>query len=161
MSKRNGFTLIELMVTVAVAAILLTVAVPSFRDFIMNNRLVSAANEFTSAINLARSTAISQQRNTFITSGAGTDWGTSGWTVWVDLNNDGARQPAEDIRVSQGFNANTTLTSAAKTQFRYSPDGLVDGPGTLTICDSRTAETGRTIDISPAGRSSVQTVACP
>jgi len=161
MSKENGFTLIELMVTLAVAAILLTVGVPSFRDFIMNNRLISAANEFTAAVNLARSAAIKDQRNAYITSGAGTNWG-AGWRVWVDLNNDGAEGPAVDetLRVSQGFNVNTTVTSAGKTQFRYAPSGLVDGPGILTVCDTRAAETGRTIDVSPAGRSSVQTFQC-
>jgi type IV fimbrial biogenesis protein FimT len=159
MSKENGFTLVELMVTLAVAAILFTVGIPSFRDFIMNNRLIGNANEFAAAINLARSVAIKQQRNAYITSNSGTDW-SDGWTVWVDNNGNGAQDAAEVVRVTQAMDANTTFTSAAKTRFRYSPSGLVDGPGTLTVCDSRAGETGRVIDISAAGRSNIQRTGC-
>lgn len=163
MKKHSGFTLIELMVTLAVAAILLTVGIPSFRDFIMNNRLSSQANEFAAAVNLARSAAISKQRNAYITSKSGTNWAT-GWYVWVDDPNTGtlnSMDANEVLREAQPFTATTTFTSAGKTQFRYSPSGLVDGPGTLTLCDNRTAETGRVIDISAAGRSNVQRAVCP
>lgn len=59
--RRGGFTLVELMVTVAVAAILITIAVPSFSNAIASNRLNSAANEIVGALNTARMEAI--QRN--------------------------------------------------------------------------------------------------
>jgi type IV fimbrial biogenesis protein FimT len=160
MKKHTGFTLIELIVTLAIAAILITIGAPSFRDFIMNNRLVSQANEFAAAVNIARSAAIKQQRNAYITSNSGTNW-ANGWTVWVDNNGDGAQTASEIIRVTQAFTGNTTFTSGGKTQFRYSPSGLVDGAGTLTLCDSRTAETGRRIDVSAGGRSNVQRFVCP
>lgn len=159
MSKERGFTLIELMVTLAVAAILFTVGIPSFRDFIMNSRLVGNANEFAAAINLARSAAIKQQRNAYITSVSGTDW-SDGWTVWVDNNSNNAQDAGEVVRVTDAMDANTTFTSGAKTQFRYSPQGLVDGPDTLTICDDRAGEIGRVIDISAAGRSNIQRTNC-
>ena len=50
--------MIELIVTMVVAAIVLTLGVPSFRELINNNRLTSGANEFVTALNLARSEAI-------------------------------------------------------------------------------------------------------
>ncbi|MGA7979665.1 MAG: GspH/FimT family pseudopilin [Chromatiaceae bacterium] len=53
-----GFPLVELMVTLAVAAILLTVGVPSFQQLIMSNRLTAAANDMVVAISVARSEAI-------------------------------------------------------------------------------------------------------
>lgn len=53
-----GFTLIELMVTIAVAAILLAVAVPSFRHLIISNRLTTAANDVVTALTVARSESI-------------------------------------------------------------------------------------------------------
>lgn len=160
MNRQHGFTLVELMITLAVLAIMVTVAIPSFRDFIMNNRLASNANEFVAAIHLVRSGAIKHQRNAYITSNAGTNW-TNGWSVWVDKDGDSAQDADETIRVTQAFTGNTTLTSDGKVQFQYRPTGLVDGPGTLTLCDSRTAEQGRQIDVSVAGRVNVQTVACP
>lgn len=66
MNKADGFTLVELMITLAVAAILLTVGIPSFRDFVMNNRITTQANEFVASIHLARSLAIKHQRPTQI-----------------------------------------------------------------------------------------------
>lgn len=160
MKRECGFTLIELMITLVVAAILLTIGIPSFRDLIMNNRLVSQANEFVAAIHLVRSAAIKQQRNAYITSAAGTNWAT-GWTVWVDNDSDNTQDANEVLRVTQTFTGDTAFTSTGKTEFRYSPSGLVDGAGTLRLCDSRTAETGREIDVSAAGRSNIRNYVCP
>lgn len=58
MTHQRGVTLIELIVTISVAAILLTVAVPGFRDFFIRNRLATQANELVTALNLARNEAV-------------------------------------------------------------------------------------------------------
>jgi len=58
-----GFTLVELLITMAVAAILLVIAVPSFRSLIASNELTTAANEMIGSLNLARMEAI--KRNTY------------------------------------------------------------------------------------------------
>ena len=63
MKMCRGFTLLELMVTVAVAAILATVAVPGFRDLIQNNRVTTQTNELVSALNFARTEAVKRGRN--------------------------------------------------------------------------------------------------
>ncbi|SDF14987.1 MULTISPECIES: GspH/FimT family pseudopilin [Rhodanobacteraceae] len=60
MKKRKGFTLIELMVTVLVLAILVGIAAPSFVDFMRRNQVTSQANEFLGALRLARASAIGQ-----------------------------------------------------------------------------------------------------
>ena len=65
MFLRSGFSLIELMVTVALISILLTLGVPSFSAILRNMTLTSQANNFVAAINLARSEAI--RRNTAVT----------------------------------------------------------------------------------------------
>ena len=57
---RNGFTLIELMVTVAVLAIIIAFAVPSFVNLVENSRVTTQANTLLAAMNLARSEAIKQ-----------------------------------------------------------------------------------------------------
>lgn len=63
MSRTNrGFTLIELIVTVSVLAILTALAAPNFADFMRRNAVETQANEFLGALRVARATAISQSR---------------------------------------------------------------------------------------------------
>src|SRR5205823_3742250 len=62
----RGFTLTELMVTVAVAGVLAMVAVPNMRTFLQNNRLSSASNDLLRSFNLARTEAIKHQANVVV-----------------------------------------------------------------------------------------------
>jgi prepilin-type N-terminal cleavage/methylation domain-containing protein len=95
----RGFTLLELMVTLAVAAVILSVAAPSFGEFRRNSRLTSAGNDFLAAVQIARSEAIKRQqpvaicptatpRDPTAVCSAG-PW--SAWIVFVDPNNDCVR----------------------------------------------------------------------
>lgn len=58
LQRSGGFTLVELMVTLAVAAILLGIAVPSFRDMLERNRVASQSNDLLSGLQAARSEAV-------------------------------------------------------------------------------------------------------
>lgn len=82
---QTGFTLIELMVTIAIAATLMMVAVPSFVQFQRNARLSDAVSSFISAANTARANAMKQGVNTYLVSATGTNW-SSGWLVYSDAN---------------------------------------------------------------------------
>lgn len=62
--RQRGFTLVELMVTVAVAAVLLMIAVPSFRNITLSNRLNTAANDLVNAISVARMEAVKRNAST-------------------------------------------------------------------------------------------------
>ena len=57
MNRKAGFTLIELIITVALAAIIVTIGIPSFRTAILNNSRTAQVNEFVGVLNLARSEA--------------------------------------------------------------------------------------------------------
>jgi len=61
-SRRAGFTLIELMVTLSVAAILMAIAIPNIRNFLSNNRLSSGVNDLLHSIQVARTEAIKRQQ---------------------------------------------------------------------------------------------------
>jgi type IV fimbrial biogenesis protein FimT len=77
--RQRGFTLIELMVVVTLLAVMLGIGIPSFREFLQNQRVKTAGSDFSTALLVARSEAI--KRNTAVTiAPAGSGW-TDGWTV--------------------------------------------------------------------------------
>lgn len=91
----RGFTLIELAVTLSVAAILFTIAVPSFIGLIKDIQITSATNEFFAAINLARVEAIQRGvRVDMVPVGEEGNW-TNGWVVFIDRNHN-LRPDGED-----------------------------------------------------------------
>ena len=112
----RGFTIIELMVTVAIAAILLTVAAPSYTTFIRNSQLSDAVGEFMAAANAARGNAIKQGIKTYLVPTTGTDWST-GWYVFSDGNWDGVYTASDpkDVLVMQSPPPNTILTVTTPT----------------------------------------------
>lgn len=81
-----GFTLIELMITLAIGVILMMVAVPSFTTYKKNAELTSATNTLLAAINSARGEAMKQGVNAMVVpTDNGSAW-SAGWVVFVDKN---------------------------------------------------------------------------
>ena len=170
MKKENGFTLIELIVSMAIAAIVLSVGVPTFRGVILDNGMAANANRFATSINLARSSAVRYQRNAVICASAnwnqatptcstGTDWSV-GWVVYVDKDRDGAIDADEIVSVAEPMDDDVTFSSGSLSSFTYDARGFVNNADNLTICDDRTGETGRSIRINAAGRINVSRQAC-
>ena len=178
----KGFTVIELMITLSVAAILLAMAIPSFTTMTMNNRITTQANEFLSAMVLARSEALKRvSRVTVCSSSNGTSCASTGgweqgWIVFNDKDNDAQVDstvvPATNepiLRYTQAITGGNTLrgstnvaayvsfVSSGNTRLRLSDGG---GPqlGTLVLCDSRGAGAhARTLRVSVTGRTGVST----
>lgn len=84
-----GFTLIELMVTVALVAVLMVLAVPSFITFQRNAELTSTANSFLATLTAARAEAMKRQLRVFVVPNKAGDW-ASGWVAFVDVGGDSA-----------------------------------------------------------------------
>lgn len=178
-NKHRGFTLIELMITLAIAVILLTVAVPSFRDVIRNNRTATNANNLVSALNLARSEAIKRgEQITMRRKGSTSQNWDSGWDVFTDLNADGTLNGADlllrtyDV-LSAGYSLRTGGTFA--DWVAYLPSGMSRGSSglandTFRLCDNESGVSSavlitrsRAITVSISGRPRTQTgtVSCP
>ena len=101
--RSHGFTLIELMVTLTIAAILMFLAVPSFVSYQKNTQLTSAANSLLAANNAARGEALKRGMSVIVVpTGNGSDWKT-GWVVVVDKNTP---------RTYTATEANTVFTQA-------------------------------------------------
>jgi type IV fimbrial biogenesis protein FimT len=103
--KPAGFTLMELMVTIAVAGVLVAIATPNLRTFMQNNRLSSAANDMLRSFQIARSEAIKRQQNVVVCASArptdanpACSYGAfSGWIVFQDSNSNWSVDPGEPI----------------------------------------------------------------
>lgn len=164
-----GFTIIELMLTLALMATILTLAGPSFSNMIADTRLTTTTNSFISAVTLAKSEAISRKTTVHLSAqlGGTSTWG-NGWIIWVDSDGDDTPDyPGEYIRVfppaSGTVAANSTPalpTFDGRATLSFTSRGLrapgpVSGNITLTICDDRSGETGREIIISLIGRTSL------
>lgn len=157
MYKQRGFTLVELLVTLAIVAIVATFAVPSFSTLSANNRITATSNTLVGVFNLARAEAVKRSRIIRVSPRLGTNW-SSGAVVWEDVNGDGALQDSEIIR-SETF-AGGDLSVAANAAVRFTGGGLSSTTPQVDICDGRTGETGRRLTISTGGRVRAEDLAC-
>ena len=95
MKTPRGFTAVELLAVIAIAAILLTIAVPGFLNMRRNSELVAATNSLVAAINAARGEAMKRGAWAYAIPAHGSDW-SSGVTVFVDKNMDQTLTPGVD-----------------------------------------------------------------
>ena len=142
----RGFTLIELMVTVMVLAILMMVAIPSFNSALVNYRLTSISNTFVASAQLARSEAIKRNsRVTMCKSANGVDCTTTGdwqqgWIVFQDIDNNAVKGPVETIiHTESALPANFSMTFV-DNYISYTVSGgaeLINGAfqsGSMNLC---------------------------
>lgn len=130
-----GFTLVELMVTVAVVGILATVAVPSMVGFVNTSRLAGASEELTASLQLAKSEAVRRNRAVTVCGGqAGSDNCTGGtaWTQVIVRHDAGTGADPAVIRRFEFAGGVDVTSSAAEIVFR--PSGTVRAEETLTAC---------------------------
>ncbi len=175
-----GVTLVELMITLVVLAIILAIAVPSFENTIASSRLAGVTNDLNGSLALARSEAIRRgQRITVCNStdgqqcAAAGNWG-NGWIVFVDTTRAGntANVDANEtiLRVASAVPAGIVVNGNANvTQFiSFSPDGqarLMNGTaqsGILRVCSTSSSlsddRRARNLSLSVAGLVAMQPI---
>lgn len=153
-----GFTLIELMVTIALIVIIMSVAAPSFSAFQRNAELTSSANTILSSLSAARAEAMKRGRNVSVVPQDGSHW-TSGWVVFVDDDASGTLNGTESALATEPATA-ASLTietvPAGLTYLMFNGSGyprLTNGAFQASSVDfSNASGEARRVVSSPAGR---------
>lgn len=144
-----------MMITIAVASVIMGIAIPNMRQFLLNNRMTGAANDMVIAFTAARAEAIKSQAQTimcFTTNPTATlptcnGNGTQGWVVFVDSNSDTAVNTGERIMVRhEAMPATVQLRTKPDTNAGYvafnsagfsKAVGLGNQLSGIVLCDSR------------------------
>lgn len=168
----RGYTLIELMVTLAAAGIVMAIAIPNFNAAVRNNRLTAYANDWVASLNFARSEAI--KRNVPVSirrKGANSQEWDGGWDVFIDHNGNGAFNDDADATLCEasedcllktydalpaGYTLRTGNTSY-KDYATYLAGGLSQNQVSevFRLCDNtQNTNASRTISINVVGRPS-------
>jgi type IV fimbrial biogenesis protein FimT len=173
----GGFTLIELMVVIAVAAILMAVTAPNFSAALVGTRLGSQADDLIGDLRLARSEAATRGAWVVVCpsadggatcSASAADW-AKGRLVFVDSDRSGTRATTETVlRSVAALSGATSMASSGFSDaiITFSPyGGLLQGgvpaaSGTFKLCSSSSAS-GRQVRVDASGRPSSTRVSCP
>lgn len=158
MQTTRGFTLIELMVTIAVLAIVIAIAAPSFTSVIQSNRTTALHHEILGAIQLARSEAVKRRKEVVVCRSEnmtdcanGADW-TVGWLV---------KEVAGDVvKIWDPVTGMAVTGPIAGAVFRSS--GMANAVTNFTTTTSScTSGTKYTIEVSLTGSATAAKTGCP
>lgn len=182
-NKINGFTLVELLITIAIIGVLLSIALPNYQQLVSNTRMTTQANEFLTMLNFTRSEAI--KRNTRVTMCKSSDRKTCtvtpiaeltaswqpGWIVFTDGSTAGIIDGTDTIlRVQGALTGSSTLVGNANVTnyVSYVSNGqaqLANGGmqgGTFYLCSPDATLDGRNIILTQnTGRARVEKVTPP
>ena len=168
--RARGFTAVELMFSLAIAGLVTALAVPSFRDFLQNNRTAEEANALVGALALARNEAVTRGVPVSVCSSTDNetcandpDW-TTGWIVFTDAVGTVGSVDAPDtvLRALPALRTGSDL--AADANFvSYAANGFLGSAAGVTFdldVEGCTGNHNRTITVNLQGRAAIAQTAC-
>jgi len=160
-NKIQGFTLLELMITLAVAIVITTIGVPSFMGLIRDSRMTTIANDFLTDLSYARSEAATRNKEVIIQSQSGTalEW-QDGWVIFY-LDDSDPPVPVilrRHIKLPSGYKL-VSNSATFNDQIVYESTGLMSTSfnGSFFLCMNNDASTARAVVINSLGRARIDT----
>ena len=157
----RGFTMVELMVTLVVLAVMLAIAAPGLATFVNNSRLRATQGELMSALTLARSEATKRGAMVVVEALApvvGKEF-SGGWRVFVDLNDNGVRDVDEaEVRRYPALAGNQRFaTVSGVSNATFNPRGFLKASARVefTLCGQAGQDKGYRIKLEPVGLADV------
>lgn len=168
--RSSGISVVELVVSLAVVAILATTGVPAFSSFIQTNRISESAFDLLGTINLARTEAVNRRTRVVLCRSANPTAGTpscggsehvwtTGWLVFASGDGNNTYEVGTDTLLGIGLVHSSSLTvitnSVSNNNLEYNPDGTTNesgGTARFAVCDKRGGAFGRQINVPPHGR---------
>jgi prepilin-type N-terminal cleavage/methylation domain-containing protein len=160
----GGFTLVELLITIAIAATLMAIAIPNFNSFLVSTRVDNEISQLQRLLLSARNTAINAEQTVTICPLNASNICDNNWdnavSVFIDIDGDKVYEPANDERL---ISVKAAIASNDKLQYGqnsiiYTPTGSISGGVSATpfkYCPKDYADKSRGITVSASGRSYV------
>lgn len=159
--RQRGFTLLELMSSMSIAAVISTTAIPAFNGLVQRNRISTEINTFIAHLHYARSEAVKRGSRVVVCRSADglacgrTEGWHKGWITFVDSSNTNRELDAGEslLRVEAGEENGIIITSGRRRRVVYQPIGFSPGTnGTYTFCDPEHPEWAKAVILSNSGR---------
>ncbi len=158
--KSNGFTIIELLIGIAVVAILSAIALPALNIFAVGMRVDNEISQLHRLVLTARNNAVNVQQNVILCPLVGTACTAGQWdqelSVFIDVNNNGTYESATDtlLKVKNEISTGDTLTYAGNSNLTFGPTGRITAIAATTFnyCPIDHDDMARSITISLSGR---------
>lgn len=165
MSRQHGLTLLELLVTLAIAAIVLSQALPAFSALVAHNRRTTVLNRFVTALQYARSESLKRGDYVALCKSAdgvqcmSSSYWDEGWLVFVDDDRDRTYDASETLLRQFPALDSGMLARANRNVFTLRPFGLRSTNGTFTVCSAEATVKPRAVIVSVTGRPRISDVA--
>jgi type IV fimbrial biogenesis protein FimT len=171
-NRTDGFTIIELLITMSIAAIVLTIGVPSFQNMVKDRRSQTSLQTLITDLEMARSEAMTRNQSVVLCRHDGetatpaacstsADW-EDGWVIFVDTDGDDKVDTDELLRVTASLGSGLNL-DYSKASITFSSRGFAgEWSGSFRICDDRGYQNGHKLVVSSSGFSqTLSATSCP
>lgn len=159
--RQLGVTLLEMLISLAIIAILLTVVAPNIQTILAKNRITANINDMSAVIQYARFSAIDQNATTLVCPSANFETCSTNWNdakiVFVDINNDGNRNVNTEplLMTTQAVSSQQYFEGPAQVLV-FDETGATNAISSFKLCpNSNDATLARSVNVNQQGRTRI------